>query len=338
MGKKRTPEEEDLEYERLFNATEDELEKEEEAPEEDLEDTLPEEDEGEEESEESSEDADQEDDESDGQENDKEKKEEEGPTIEELLQEVKLFEHKERSFNGRVSGLTKQITGLEAQIAALTAEKQKREQKEKADKPLEETEAFKKIKEDFPDIAEAIRGEVDQARKASNNNQPEQPATQKDTTSTTTDDNWVQEQRRLVLEQYPNLDQIAADPFFQEFLDQAPPGVRKLAGSDDAQDVISLIRDVYSPYYFSVFPPEKEQSPTNTETTESSTPEDDGGASAKALEAQKRREESLKDTNPTKDKRVRKVHKEEEDHSFETYEKIFNSSVKKDERESRRTL
>ena len=179
--------------------------------------------------------------------------------LSELEQAQRIAEHKERSANGRISALTKKLDEARAALdATKDGGEQKSDKQEGFDPPdPDDDKAWAELESQYPQLAakfdkriverlKAMGGQLPKQEKERNTVQEEQLTPEQTT--------YLSEQRAVLKEAYPNFEEVGSHPFFREYVGSLTQAQQALANSNEAQDVITFIRDFYTPYYNSIYP------------------------------------------------------------------------------------
>jgi hypothetical protein len=182
--------------------------------------------------------------------------------FQDLYGKAQHLEHYQRSNEGRVSALQKKADMLQREL-----DSRRQTEPVKAPAPsstkLEESPALKKLKEEDPALYEVhksereellkqTREEIEKAKAEFNSAldkqlQPIQKAREAE---------YIRQQQDIVLNTIPNAREVVSSPYWKEFEDNAPAGVRALINSDAAEDVIAAF-ELYNSWAMATFPPEQ---------------------------------------------------------------------------------
>ena len=152
-------------------------------------------------------------------------------------EDVAYWKHKYESDAGRVSALQRKINSLEDQLKAQQSGLGN-------DKPVvqsDASQAFNELKEDFPEIANAVQGYVDEIV-ASKTAEVSQRV--KDTVAPLEkeqQDRFWKSQFEALDKAHPDWSEVVNSTEFNRWLDAQPEGIQKLKQSDYANDVSSVL-------------------------------------------------------------------------------------------------
>lgn len=230
------------------------------------------------------------------------------------------LKHRIDSDDGRVGAFQRKINNLEHQIADIQ-KKPGQPSTEEITAAMANEESWKTLEEDYPEIAGAINKRFEaQQQQVDSKLAPVIEKQEHDAAATA--ETAQQENYDVVAKDYPTWQTAVQQQDFQDWMESQSPGVKALAGSDDARDASLLI----SKY-------DEHRVANNLPTLKANPDPDNGGVDKKAKdEVTKRRERQLEDGTTIESKNA-KIDPNAE--SGSDFENAFNAFAKSKEAKNR---
>lgn len=162
-------------------------------------------------------------------------------TLKQQLEEAKQLEHKHKSDAGRVPGLQRKLAELDKKLAELSAPNRVASSEE--DAALLNTDALRVLEATDPELAKAIRDSMRQVYDATTRENISRTREVTNTFMQAQHEEQLQSEMNKLLAVVPNAPDVFQSQEWHSWVDSRSPGMRGLATSDYADEVLIALRE-----------------------------------------------------------------------------------------------